>query len=69
MVCPSLRIKVHAANFFAASFIICADGGANQLYDMTLKFGKESIQVRRSFLVQSLYENVLRRARTRTDVN
>jgi thiamine pyrophosphokinase len=50
---------------FAASFIICADGGANQLYDMTLKFGKEYVQVRSS----SLIVDVIRRAKAQADSN
>lgn len=35
-----------SANAVIASFIICADGGANRLYDMMKARGKESTEVR-----------------------
>ena len=33
-----------------ASYIICADGGANRLYDMMKKHGKESTEVRKALV-------------------
>lgn len=33
------------SDYYLASFIICADGGANRLYDMMKKHGKEATNV------------------------